>query len=267
MTPEEIRSEIKTQMSQRHPGPSGPFWERLGAEALPVIREMYRETASSYERSWLIDGLAHFNDAQAGELLRSEAEKTENSVLKKKLLSAYVQSQGDASVSFVEPHLSSPDPHIRLALSRAIRSFVSPGIADPLLAKFKLSEKEAWVLEALDKKPSEGLRKVGRDPLQKPAGVAATEAPPSPLTDAEIAGEWKGVYVSEVRSGQAKVKLTLQDKKWKGEWFLPGSKKAKPLPEGFELHRFQSAREHWLEIRSKSEDAVFIGRKRARKKE
>jgi hypothetical protein len=272
LTPDEIRGEIRSQMSQRHPGPTGPFWDRLGAEALPVIRQMYRESSSSYERSWLIDGLSHFSDPEVGELLRNDAEKEQNAVMKKKLLSAYVESQGDASLGFVEPFLSSSDPHIRKALVRAIRDHVSVEKAAPLLSRFKANEKESWVLRALEEKTSPDLRKPKRpgDPALSPAR-AKNEGSESvkPLGEKELAGEWAGVEVNPRRSGQAKVVLIpVEDQKkgkWKIEWSVPKKPKRTYLHSEYEWSYFQTGQDHWLEIRIKQEDTVFLARRPGKK--
>jgi hypothetical protein len=276
LTPDEIRNEIRTQMSQRHPGPTGPFWERLGAEALPVIRQMYQETKSSYERSWLIDGLSHFSDPAVGELLRSDAEKEQNSVMKKKLLSAYVESQGDAALDFIEPQLSSPDPHIRKALARAIRDHMSPEKAGPVLARFRANEKEDWVARVLEEKPDPALLKrkrpesVGVATVPSPNGSkSGDQAPLKPLSEKELAGEWRGIEVGPKRSGNVKVVFSkVEDPKapkWKVEWTVPGKPKRTYLQPDFEWSTFQTGQYHWLEIRINQEDTVFLSRKHGKK--
>ncbi len=272
LTADEIRSEIRGQMSQRHPGPTGPFWDRLGVEALPVIRQMYQETKSSYEKSWLIDGLSHFSDPSVGEILRNDAEKEQNPVMKKKLLSAYVQSQGDAALGFIEPHLSSSDPHIRKALARAIRDHVSADKAGPILARFKANEKEDWVLRTLEEKTDPGLNRRKRTEVAE-NGAGALKRPGSvllkPLTEKELAGDWTGIEVSPKRSGSAKVSFTKSEDpkhpQWKVELKSPKGPKRTYLQPEFEWSTFQTGQEHWLEIRIKQEDTVFLARKPAKK--
>jgi hypothetical protein len=276
LTPDEIRNEIRSQMSQRHPGPTGPFWQRLGPEALPVIRQMYQETQSSYEKSWLMDGLSHFSDPAAGDLLRSDAEKEQNSVMKKKLLSAYVSSQGDAALEFIEPHLSSHDPHIRKALARAIRDHVSPEKAGPVLARFRANEKEDWVVRGLEEKPDPALlnrkrpESVGVAPAPSHNGSKnGGQAPLKPLSEKELAGEWRGIEVGPKRSGNVKVVFSkVEDpktSKWKVEWTVPGKPKRTYLQPDFEWNTFQTGQDHWLEIRIKQEDTVFLSRKPGKK--
>jgi len=272
LSPEEIRNEIRGQMSLRHPGPSGPFWDRLGAEALPVIRQMYNETTSSYEKSWLIDGLSRFNDPAVGEILRADAEKEQNAILKKKLLSAYVQSQGDASLEFAEQHLSSSDPHIRKAVAIAIRDHVSAEKAGPVLARFKSNEKEPWVLRSLDVKSDPGLLKLKR-PGQAELTVEVASTPHTgsvkALSEKELAGEWGGIESGPNRTGKVKIIFSQvgdsNSKKWKVE--LTVSKKAKRTYNhtDFEWSYFQTARDHWLEIRLKKEDTVLLARKPGKK--
>jgi hypothetical protein len=276
LSQDEIRNEIRSQMSQRHPEPPGPFWERLGAEALPVIRQMYQETKSSYEKSWLIDGLSHFSDPSVGELLRSDAEKEQNSVMKKKLLSAYVCSQGDASLEFIEPHLSSPDPHIRKALALAIRDHVSPNKAGPMLARFRANEKEDWVVRVLDEQADPSLLK-----RKRPETLASVSVPSmngaktsnqtalKPLSEKELAGEWRGIEVGPRRTGKVKVVFYIAEDpkapKWKVEWAIPGKSKRIYVQPEFEWNTFQTAQDHWLEIRIKHEDTVFLSRKPGKK--
>lgn len=262
LTPEEIRAEIRSQMALRHPGDSGPFWDRLGPESVPVLRQMYQESTSSHERSWLIDGLSRFNDPGVGELLRSEVEKTENAVMKKKLLSAYVQSQGDAALGFVEPYLSSPDPHIRKALFRAIGAHVSRGKSEAVLARFRANEKEAWVLEAgvegTDRSEG-GLRKRPPQGVVRPGSDVEKSARPGSRQDLE--GEWSGLMIGPKRSVPAKVRLQWKNGKWSVELSRPRiAKMVFDLPEA-ELIHFSTAKDHWVEIRRSAEDAVFLARK------
>ena len=273
LTPDEIRSEIRSQMSQRHPGPTGPFWDRLGVEALPVVRQMYQETKSSYEKSWLIDGLSHYSDPAVGDLLRADAEKEQNSVMKKKLLSAFVQSQGDASLEFIEPHLASPDPHIRKALARAIRDHVSPEKAAPVLARFRANEKEEWVSRVLEEKADPGLLNRRRAETDEGGGFGMKKPPPAvllkPWTEKELAGNWVGIEISPKRSGGAKVFFSKvedpKSPKWKVELTVSNKTKRTYLQPDFEWSTFQTGQDHWLEIRIKQEDTVFLARKPAKK--
>ncbi len=272
LTQEEIRSEIRGQMSMRHPGPTGPFWDRLGTAALPVIRQMYSETTSTYEKSWLIDGLSHFSDPSVGELLRSDAEKERNAVMKKKLLAAYVQSQGDASLEFAEPYLSSPDPHIRKAVAHAIRDHVSPEKSGSVLARFKAHEKEPWVLRSIDARSDSSVLKLkGQVRAETSVEVASTPGPSpvKPLSEKELAGEWDGIESGPARTGKTRIIFSQMEERkgkvWRVELLVSKKPKRQYSQSEFEWTYFQTAQDHWLEIRIKKEDTVVLARKPGRK--
>jgi hypothetical protein len=90
-----------------------------------------------------------------------------------------------------------------------------------------------------------------------------------PLSEKELAGEWRGIEVGPKRSGNVKVVFSkVEDPKapkWKVEWTVPGKPKRTYLQPDFEWSTFQTGQDHWLEIRIKQEDTVFLSRKHGKK--
>ncbi len=252
-TPDEIRSAIKSEMSQRHPEPSEGFWSKLGPEALPVLKQMYSESNSSFEKSWLIDGLGYFSDPSVGELLEKEIEATTNAILKKKLLHSLIQSQGEAALGFSETYLKDPEAHVRLETARAIRQYVTGKNADEILARYYENEKATWVKD-----------EVKRTPSLRVAKVATADFPALP--ESAWTGQWEGFYVSSEKTTRATLTLTLLSasatplqQKWKAEIKLPKLSVFEIKGKPFEVIYYQSKQRHWIELRNKMDDRVFIG--------
>lgn len=252
-TSDEIRSAIKGEISQRHPEPSAPFWTSLGPDALPVILQMYSESNSTYEKTWLIDGLGYFSDPSVGAFLESEISATSNVFLKKKLLNSLIQSQGEAELGFAEPYLKDPDPHVRLELARAIRQFASGKTADDLLANFTENEKMTWVKDELKRTSAQTVTRIATPPVV-------------PLPESAWPGHWEGVFIANKKSTPAEMVLTLLNanptplqQKWKVELKLRKLTQYEVRGKSLDVVYFQTGHQHWLEVRNKTDDSVFMG--------
>jgi len=234
------------------------------------------EALGPVERSWVIEGLGHFNDPEVGALLQASLKATSNDVQKTKLLSALIRSQGDAALAEVEPYLKDANPHVRIAVARGLRFSMSSGRAKDLLNQYLRSEKESWILsriaeaeaakeakkEALNQriipKRELGLVASGAEPS------AVSEKPLSPLRPEEWAGEWKGVYLSSagLGSGSGSVMLSRGDgpeARWKAEILLAKKRKLLFKPDEIEVASFQTERAHWIRVQVKKSDLVFTG--------
>ncbi len=264
MTPDEIRAEIHAQISQRHPELATEFWSSLGPDALPVLKQMYSETNSPAEKAWLLEGLAHFSDPSVGSLLQGAITQSENAVLKKKMLSALVQSQGDAALDFVEPFLEDKDPHIRLAVAKAMRNYMTSSRIEVRLGKFQRDEKEEWVKKDFETKDAPVVMKRAGSIFQQKDSVKAEVQ--APLEEKDWAGEWKGIYVTANHSSAAVALLTLQNKKWKVALKLPKMAKLEMNSAEIEVSYFQSTHRHWIQIKNKKEDSVFLAQKEFNRK-
>ena len=252
-TPDEIRSAVRNEMSQRHPEPTDSFWSHFGPEAVPVLREMYSESHSYFEKSWLIDGLGHFSDPSVGTFLESEISGASNVIFKKKLLNSLVQSQGEAALGFVEPYLRDSNPHIRLDVARSIQRYASGKKAEAILAKFSENEKMPWVRSELKRTSS------------APAILKAIPSP-TPLPESAWSGKWEGTYLTPEKSVKAVLELTLLNsaaeglaRKWKVELRLSGAAPFEVKGKPVEINCFQTAHRHWLEVRNSADDGIFMG--------
>jgi len=269
-----IRSAIQYQISQRHPNIPQGFWEGLGSGAVPVIIKMYGESTSGNEKSFLIDGLSHFSSPAAGSFLQSQTSAAQDEVLRKKLLSAVIESEGESSYEFVEPYLKDKDPHVRLAVAKNLSSFDQNEKIQKRLAEFKVSEKTPWVLAELNRKPSaeqlQKLRKlVDKDPSKKlgvsvsPVGDEVTTAAPTK----SLAGIWRGAYVTESKVILVEANLVVEDAasvpiKWKIELKLPKQEKQVWKNDELKLTYFKTNRAHWIEVRNPRLDIVFLAQKK-----
>ncbi len=141
---DEIRDAIQNEINQRHPNPSPNFWENLGTDAIPVIKQMYGETNDVYIKSWLIEGMSHFNDTTMTSILKNDIRSTDDEVMKKKMLSSLIRSQGEEALEFVEPYLKDEDAHVRLAVAQALNERGGERSRKRIEA-FQREEKVAWV--------------------------------------------------------------------------------------------------------------------------
>lgn len=256
LSPGEIRAEIQAQVSQRHPDPPSNFWARLGPEALPVIREMLSSNPSLLERTWLIEGLGHFTDPSVGPILESEIRASGNAVLRKKMISSLIRSQGEQELDFVTPYLQDPDPHVRLETAKAIRLHMSGSRAAGVLKRFEESHAEPWMKRELDSvRPGEGVPVKARI-SQMRSTQEGSEL--EPLKEVEWVGDWEGVWVSEKRSGRASARLSRTGTRWKVELKLPKQSKIELNSGDLEIVSHPSRTGHWIEIRNKKEDSVFL---------
>lgn len=267
-TPEEIRGAIQNEIRQRHPNPPPNFWNNLGLEALPVIKQMYRTSEDVNEKSWLVGGMSFFDDPETTQLLKSEITSGDDEVLKKKMLAALMQSQGDSEYDFVEPYLKDEDAHIRMAVAQGLKN-MSSDRARKRLEAFYQQERLAWVKEGVQKSKTEDVMKIKRadDRVSDSKKEIMVVPVPTPMPEKDWAGEWKGVYVTPSKTGPTNVFLTYNPKpttalpKWKVELRQPKRAKQELSEKDFDIVYYQTATSHWLEVRNKKADSVFIGQK------
>jgi hypothetical protein len=260
LTPTEIRSEIQTQISQRHPTPSDQFWQRFGPEAAPVVRQMYKESTDVHEKSWLVEGMGHY---------KSQITTTDDDILKKGMLGSLIRSQGDEVYEFVEPYLKDSDSHVRSQVAIALRDHADSERVRKRLEAFIRQEKLPWVKDTLKKKPELNLlsvQKIGEAVQVKPETIKPS---PTPLPEKAWAGEWKGAYITPKKNTAAKLILTLVNEKaksgetkWKIELKLPKQSKQELREKDVDIVYYQTATTHWIEIRNKKDDSVLIAQRK-----
>jgi len=263
-----IRDAIRRIVNQRHPEIPADFWEKLGPEAVPVLKKMYGESKTAQEQSLIIDGLAHSQDSSTGEFLESAVASASNEVMKKKLLGAVIRSEGERAFPFVEPYLKSQDAHIRLTVARELSAFSGNEKIKNRLDEFQSGEKTPWVLAELrDKKTDEKKMKI--DKSGKPAVEAEKAKVIEALPEKKWAGIWRGSYVTEnkmvlVDATITPIDATKTPMAWKVEMKFPKQPKQEWKQGEFSLHYFQTNRSHWIEIRNQRLDTVFIAQRRAK---
>ena len=263
LSPSEIRDQIESQMRERHPHPPVDFWEKLGPEALPVLKAMVAEESAPVRRSWLIEGLAHFSDPSVAGILEKEVQGTENVVFKKKLLSALIQSQGDAAFEFVEPYLKDADPHIRLAVARGIKERMSESKAVARLSQYQSEEKEIWVKADLSKTPvaltasAGGGRTIRSLPTDQKVESEKKRKP-------DLSGEWSGVFVRSSKVSPARVFLSQKGETLKVDLRLSKQPKVELKTGDPEVVSFESDHLLWIEVRMKKDDSVFLGSRKVK---
>ena len=263
-TPTEIRQAVQGKMRERHPDQIEEFWNALGPEALPVLKRMYSETAIPFEKTWIMDGLSHFDDPSIGALLEGEIPKEQDEVMRKKMLSSLIRSQGESAYDFAESYLQDADPHVRQAVAQALKQYGGGGDrVQKRLKDFLQEEKEPWIKTAVENTQAVAKTLKREDSIyaEKTKAIPA----PSPLPQANWAGDWKGAWITPTKNSAASVTLVLVNEKateaqqkWRIELKLPKQSKQDLKERDIEIAVFAGTSVHWLEIRSKKTDAVFI---------
>lgn len=263
-----IRDAVRRIVNQRHPEIPEKFWEKLGPEAVPVLKKMYDESKTAQERSLIIDGLAHSKDSSTGEFLESAVSGTSNEVLKRKLLDAVIRSEGERSFAFVEPYLKNEDSQIRLTIAKGLMAFSDNDKIKKRLDEFQSGEKSTWILAELKKKGTDEKR-LKIDQSGKTVMEAEKTKTVEPLSEKKWAGLWRGSLVTESKMVLVDATLTLMDANkipvvWKVEMKFPKQPKQEWKQGDFSLHYFQTNRAHWIEIRNQRLDTVFIAQRKAK---
>ena len=260
-SPDEIKEAISVRASERHPEPNPTFWTNLGPESVPIMESMYKTTKSPILQSTLLEGLSYFNDPSIGIFLENEIPKSDNDVFKKKMLVSLIDSQGEASFDFVEPYLKDQNGSIRLAVALGLqRRMANFGKAQDRLKRFNTEETSHWVKSDFEKASHE------EPELQKVTDSALREKIPElkSLAEKEWAGDWTGVWVSAKKMGQAKASLTYLEKEkvWKVKLSLPKQVTYELKRDGMEVLYYTSSHLHWIEVRNKKDDSIFIGQRK-----
>lgn len=273
-TPEEIRQQIKNKMSERHPENIDGFWSQFGTDALPVLQKLYSESQTPFERAWLMDGMSRFDDPAVAEALKKTIRTEDQDVLRRKAVSGLVRSQGEKALEFVEPYLKDPDPQMRQATAQAIQRFASDSARGrDRIRRFLDEEPLAWVKTQVNQ-VAPGSSGAQTMKLKREESIYSETPParplPSPLPPADWAGNWKGVWMQGVQGVPAQLKLqllnrTALEKKdsapqiWRLELKVPKKSRQELAEKDYDWATFVTPKGHWLELRSKKTDAVFIG--------
>jgi len=264
----EIRTAIENQMHQRHPNPPADFWPSLGNEAIPVLKQMYSEAKDGYTRSWLVDGMGHFDDPGITALLKSGISGASDDILKRKMLSSLIESQGDQAYDFVAPYLKDSDPHVRRAVAQSLRAHADSERVQKRLAEFDRNEKVEWVkAESRSGALDANVRSIPRaseNGSRVPSAGSSPAPTMAPLPEKDWAGEWKGVYLSPKQNVAAHVILKKDGTRWKIELKLPKQAKRTWNEKDVEISSEPSANAHWIEIRDRKHDTMFIAQKKAK---
>jgi len=185
----ELEKQIETIISMRHPpSDEAQWWRSLGPDAPPVIQAMYREESGTYRRQRLLQGLAWYGDEASQAFLREEADRQENSMVKRSAIRALARSDAPGNLEFLEKFLDHHDGQIRYATARALQRWHSVASVREVLDRHRRGEKVEWVKKKLAR------------PLNTASKVAAQVNPSlgqsSHLGGAlhrKFFGEWEGL--------------------------------------------------------------------------
>ena len=177
-----------------------------------------------------------------------------------------MESQGEKAYDFAEKYLSDDDANVRLAVAKALKNYAFER-SKKRLSEFESAEKLAWVKLQYQKEES------GNGERMKRSGSVFQHyeiAPsPTPLPEKLWAGDWNGNYITPDQASSAVMTLTLKDEKapvtsssdqkWKVELKLPKLTKFVLKEKDLVVVYYQTAKRHWIEVRNKKDDSVFMG--------
>jgi hypothetical protein len=259
LTLDQVKAAVFEKMRDRHPQSDPAFWTNLGPEAVPYLEQMYAGSNSPTEQAWILDGLSHYSDPSIGPFLQGQIQSSDNDVFKKKMLFTLIASQGDSAFNFVEPYLKDSDPHVRLEVAKGMQRYMTgfPKAASRLKL-FNEEEKETWVkkdLEQATQGPVGTMKRAGT--------ILSDEVEIKVLAEKDWAGDWIGVWISAKKTAKGTVTLTRLEKEKSWKVVLKVSKQTayELKRDGMEVLVYNSTHLHWIEVRNKKDDSVFIGQR------
>jgi hypothetical protein len=182
-TNEEVRAQIEEVLMERHPSDTPDWWRSLGANAPGVIISMYEKTSYTYKRIRLLQGLGWFEAPEAVEFLKSQADTTEESVIRGVAIRAIGFSQGKKETDFISKFLGNRDPQTRFAAADTLQKLNDPH-AGEILDKYLKQEKTPWIAPKL------------RGELPRPASPLTAVATSEDRLAPEFVGEWSGFWLA-----------------------------------------------------------------------
>lgn len=146
---EEIEAQIQDVLMQRHPTDTAEWWRSLGPSTPKVVIRMYEKSSNAYHRLRLIQALGWFpEDAAAVDFLKSQAESTDESVVRLTAIKALGVSQGAKETEFIAKYLRHSDPQTRMAAALALQK-MGDARAASIVDQYMKEEKASWIVSRL----------------------------------------------------------------------------------------------------------------------
>ncbi|GEM_PF-924487 len=90
----ELREQIEARIKDRHPHPDSEFWLSVGKSGSKVLRELYSQTNSTYEKIRILESLVWFRESENTRFLKSVTNDEKTSILKSRALRSVALSEG-----------------------------------------------------------------------------------------------------------------------------------------------------------------------------
>ena len=100
-------------IKDRHPQPHAEFWTAHAQSAPPILRQMYGETHSTYEKARILESLAWYKEAETTQLLKSVARREKNPYVISRAVRSVAVSQGLREESYLTQMSRHSDPIVR----------------------------------------------------------------------------------------------------------------------------------------------------------
>lgn len=235
------RDQVDAYFALRHPQDTTQtpeeFWSKMPSDTPKVLLQMLNEKPGPYQKTQILGALGYFESPEVSQALKKEVDQTPNNTFKKYALGSLIRSEGGASLDFVAPYLKSEDAQIRRTVATQLKKYAQVGKytkpVQEVLTKFEKEEKLDWVGDLHDSK-------------------------------------WEGVFEGVLLKGDLKaqkmltqpvlLELSWVNKKWKVSEKGLKTKRFKEISD-LEIQFFSSKNLDWVEIKSTSQNAVWMASK------
>lgn len=178
----EIRQWIEDTIGQRHPTDTPDSWRALGSSAPSIIISMYEGNSHIFQRLRLLGGLAWFDDPQATQFLKQQADGSSDDVIRNAAIKSIGSSQGAKEEDYISKFLSNPDAQTRFIAADTLKRLNDPK-ANQVVEKYLSEEKQTWISQRL---------KEQTPVLTQPLKVVGSS---EDALNSNFAGTWRGFWV------------------------------------------------------------------------
>lgn len=183
-TEAEIEQAIQDVLAQRHPEDTPDWWRSLGRETPTIIIRMFEKSTDVYHKLRLVQALAWFDEPQAVDFVKTQAQSTEYGVIRNAAVKTVGVSRGKEEIDFISKFLSHSDIQTRFAAAEALKRIGDP-MAEAKVNDYLQKEKAPWVAQKL------------KGQLKTPRGrLAVAESSESRNFWKSSLGTWKGYLVT-----------------------------------------------------------------------
>ena len=116
----EMREQIEAHIKDRHPHADAQFWSSLGKSGGKILRQMYSEARSTYEKIRVLESLASYDELENTRFLKSVAESEKKIILKARAMRSVGISRGLKEEKYFINMSKNSDPRIQIEAKKVL---------------------------------------------------------------------------------------------------------------------------------------------------